>query len=130
MANQTATTISTPSAAVDAYRLRGGMIPLHKSGFASEAQLTKKAEEFESMFLSQMLEHMFDGIETNELFGGGEGEEVYKSFLLNEYADIITRSGGIGIASQVKAEMIRMQDVQMAAQGRASQAAAMAAYAR
>lgn len=130
MANQTAAVISTSSGAVDAYRLRGGMIPLNATRFANEEQLNKKAKEFESMFIGQMLHHMFDGIETNELFGGGEGEDVYKSFLLDKYADIITQSGGIGIASQVKAEMIRMQDIQMAAQGRMPQAAVAAAYAR
>lgn len=78
---------------------------------ASEAQIAKVAEEFESVFLSQMLQHMFDGVETDELTGGGHGEDTYRSLMVDEYAKMITKTGGIGVADHVKAEMIRMQEV-------------------
>lgn len=79
---------------------------------ASEAEIAAKAEEFEAVFLSQMLSHMFSGIETNEMFGGGEGEQMYKSMMVDEYGKIIARTGGIGVADHVKAEMIRLQEMQ------------------
>lgn len=94
----------------DISRARAGK-PLHVRQNASEAEITKTAEEFESVFIGQMLQHMFSGIETNELFGGGEGEDVYRSFMIDEYAKIITRTGGIGVADHVKAEMLRLQEI-------------------
>lgn len=93
-------------------KLRGDAKPLHSVRKASEAEIAAKAEEFEAVFLSQMLNHMFDGVETNELFGGGAGEDTYKSMLVDEYGKILARTGGIGVADHVKAEMIRMQEMQ------------------
>ena len=37
----------------------------------SKEEAIKSGEEFESMFLGQMLNHMFSGIETNEMFHAG-----------------------------------------------------------
>ncbi|MEM7616947.1 MAG: rod-binding protein [Pseudomonadota bacterium] len=59
------------------------------------------ATDFEAQFISQMLNLMFDEIETNELFGGGKAEEMFKSFLIDEYANEFAKQGGIGIAENV-----------------------------
>ena len=69
------------------------------------------AEEFEAVFVSQMLEHMFAGIRTDGPFGGGRGEEIFRSMMLTEYGQMISGSGGVGIAEQVMAEILRLQDV-------------------
>lgn len=90
---------------------RGGAKPLHGAPKATEAQIAAKAEEFEAVFLSQMLKHMFEGIETSEAFGGGHGEEAFKSMMIEEYGEIIAKTGGIGVADHVKAEMIRLQEM-------------------
>ena len=50
----------------------------------TEEQARKAGEEFESMFLGQMLSHMFSGIETNEMFGGGHGETMMRSMLVSQ----------------------------------------------
>lgn len=70
----------------------------------------KTAEEFESFFLSQMLGHMFDGIEVDGYFGGGQGESVYRSMMVQEYGRILSRSGGVGIADTVGRELMRLQE--------------------
>ena len=70
----------------------------------------KTAEEFESFFITQMLEHMFKGIETDGYFGGGYGEGVYRSMMLQEYGRVLAKSGGIGIADMVGQELIRLQE--------------------
>ncbi len=36
------------------------------------------AQNFESFFLSQSFETMFQGLGTDNLFGGGEGENIYR----------------------------------------------------
>lgn len=104
-------TVDLNQAQADAVQLRGAK-SLRSMPKATEAQITEKAEEFEAVFLSQMLSHMFDGVETNEMFGGGHGEDVYKSMMVDEYGKIIAKSGGIGLADHVKAEMIRLQGMQ------------------
>tara|TARA_B100000123_G_scaffold272265_1_gene254321 strand:+ start:1997 stop:2344 length:348 start_codon:yes stop_codon:yes gene_type:complete len=76
----------------------------------TEAEARKAGEEFESMFLGQMLSHMFAGIETNEMFGGGHGETMMRSMLVDEYAKEMTRAGGIGIADAVTREILKIQE--------------------
>lgn len=70
----------------------------------------KAAEEFESFFMTQMLEHMFEGVETDGYFGGGYGEGVYRSMMLQEYGRVLAKAGGIGIADMVNQELINLQE--------------------
>jgi Rod binding domain-containing protein len=77
---------------------------------AKIAQIRKSANEFESMFVSQMVGQMFSGIEVDETFGGGHGEEMFRSMLTNEYANQINKRGGFGIADQVYRELLRAQE--------------------
>lgn len=76
----------------------------------SAAKADKVAQDFESVFLSQMLQPMFKGIEAEEPFGGGQGEEVWRSMMVDEIGKQMARAGGIGLASSVKAEILRMQE--------------------
>jgi len=72
----------------------------------------KTGKDFESMVLSQLLTPMFEGLQTDGMFGGGEGEAAFKSFYIDAMANQITKSGGVGIASAVQSELIRMQESQ------------------
>ena len=74
----------------------------------SDAQ--KAAESFEAFFISQMLSDMFAGVETDPLFGGGQGETVFRSLMIDEYGKSLAGNGGIGIANSVLAEIIRLQE--------------------
>ena len=86
-------------------------ISLNARAKATEAQIEEKAQEFEAVFLNQMLQHMFEGVETDDLFGGGHGEDVYRSLMMDEYAKMISKTGGIGVADHVKAELMRYQEM-------------------
>ncbi len=77
---------------------------------ARRAQLRNAANEFESVFVSQMLGHVFEGMEVDDTFGGGRGEEMFRSLLTNEYGKQVTRRGGFGIADQVYRELLRAQE--------------------
>ncbi len=70
----------------------------------------ESARQFEAFFLSQVMDSMSAGIETDGLFGGGPGERAFRSMLNAEQAKIAVRSGGIGIADAVYREIIRMQE--------------------
>lgn len=79
---------------------------------ASPEKMDEVAQEFEAQFISQMLESMFSGVETNGALGGGESEETYRSMLIDQYGKLISRAGGIGVADHVKREMLRLQEVE------------------
>ena len=74
--------------------------------------IDKSSKEFESIFLSQMLGTLFQGIEPDPLFGGGTAENVYHSMLVQQYADTMAQKGDLGIADAVKSELIKLQEVQ------------------
>ena len=66
-------------------------------------------KKFESMFLSQMLGHMFAGIQTDPNFGGGHGETMFRSMMVDQYAQKMTSAGGLGIADAVTREILKTQ---------------------
>ncbi len=70
----------------------------------------RAAEDFESVFLSQMLAPIFATIKTDALFGGGPSEDIYRSLLVEEYGKSIAKAGGIGIADQVQREILALQE--------------------
>lgn len=76
----------------------------------SEKQIDAAAQDFEAMFMTQMLQPMFDGLKPNKMFGGGKGEEIFKGFMLEEYGRMIAETGQLGISDMIKGEMIRMQE--------------------
>ena len=59
-----------------------------------------------------MFAPMFETVETDPLFGGGPGERVYRSLLVEEYGKAIARAGGVGIADHVEREILKSQEVQ------------------
>lgn len=67
------------------------------------------ATEFEAVFISEMMKPMFEGIKTDNIFGGGKGEEVFRGMMIQEYGKTFANTGGLGIADSVKAAIIEMQ---------------------
>ena len=81
----------------------------------ANTNIDKAANDFEGMFLTQMLQPMFETVPVDSEFGGGHGEEVMRSFLVQEYGKIVAKSGTINIAAAVKNEMIHAQNIANAA---------------
>ena len=76
---------------------------------AKRGQIAKTAQDFEASFLSVMLQSMFQGVKQQEPFGGGQGEEMFKSFMSEAMAKQMAKAGGIGLSKSVQAEMLKMQ---------------------
>ena len=74
-------------------------------------QARKIAQDFEAVFLGQMLQPMFQNIETAEPFGGGTSEKMWKAMQVEEYGKAIANSGGIGLADAVFKEIIKAQEL-------------------
>jgi Rod binding domain-containing protein len=69
------------------------------------------AKDYEAVFISQFLGSMFSGIKTDGLMGGGQGEEMFRSLMVDQYAKSIQQRGGFGIAAHMKAELLKHQQV-------------------
>ena len=84
-----------------------------KPHVATQADALAAGRKFESMFISQMLKPMFDTLPTDGMFGGGQGEEMFRSMLVENYAKEMANHGnGIGIASSVAHTLLRAQEAQ------------------
>jgi Rod binding domain-containing protein len=102
--------MSDLSAQVLPYNLLTPTTQTPKAGAGeSKAQIAKTANSFETSFLSNMLGQMFEGVSTDGPFGGGQGEGAFRSFLMDAFAQQISKSGGIGVGAAVQREMLKMQ---------------------
>jgi flagellar protein FlgJ len=73
-------------------------------------QAAKVAKDFEAVFVNEMLGSMFQGITTDGQFGGGPGEAIFRSMMIEHYSKTITAQGGFGLADAVKHELLRTQE--------------------
>ena len=81
---------------------------------AAPAALREAAQEFEAVFLAQMLDTLSrglgrDGAAASAGLFGGEGP--FQDLLSHEIGRLISRTGGIGIADAVLQEMLKMQEI-------------------
>ena len=83
-----------------------------KGKTASVADAQAAGHKFEAMFISQMLKPMFDTIPTDVWFGGGQGEEMFRGMLVDNYGKEMANHGkGIGIAAAVTKSLLKAQEV-------------------
>jgi Rod binding domain-containing protein len=68
------------------------------------------AKEFETQFLSSMTQSMFEGVKTDSFFGGGAGEDMFRSMLVGQYSKEMSNAGGIGIADKIYGEILKLQE--------------------
>jgi len=75
-----------------------------------EEQIDAVSKDFEAMFITEMMKPMFEGIKPDPMFGGGKTEEVFNGILLQEYGKMMAETGQIGIADNIKDQLIRLQE--------------------
>lgn len=71
----------------------------------------KTAEKFEAQFISQMLGHMFKGIKSDGMFGGGQAEGMWRDFYIEEVGKVIAHRGGIGVSDVIERQLLQLQEV-------------------
>jgi Rod binding domain-containing protein len=103
-------------AAVPAAAIPPLAAPLKPSRLASSADpatIAKAAQDFEAMAIGQLLQPMFDTVDTaHGVLGGGDGEEAWRPIMVQQIAKQIEASGGLGLAQPVYEAMLRMQESQ------------------
>lgn len=69
------------------------------------------AKDFEAVFMAQMIKPMWEGIETDGMFGGGHGENVMRDMLMQEYGKAMVQGGNFGLSDSIIEAMMQMQEV-------------------
>lgn len=84
--------------------------PAHLKPTAAPADRARtQADNFETMFLNSMLQHMFTATGKDGPLGGGQAVGAWRSMLTEQYAKSIVKAGGLGIANQVYKSMMARQ---------------------
>lgn len=66
-----------------------------------DKRIKEVSQEFESLFVNELLKSMRKTVPENEWLNGGMQQEVFEDMLYNEYARSISKSGGIGLGDMV-----------------------------
>ena len=75
------------------------------------AKLWKAAQDFEAMAIGQLLQPMFETVDTaHAAFGGGEAEAAWRPMLVDAIGKQMAANGGIGLAVPVFNAMLRAQE--------------------
>jgi Rod binding domain-containing protein len=92
--------------------VKNGVTPqsIDKADAAGHAKAKASAQDFESVFLNSMFQHMFSGVTGEGPMGGNGATGTWRSFLTEQYAKSVTKAGGIGIADQVYKSLIAHQE--------------------
>ena len=83
--------------------------PMSPQEALTRQRIKDTAKSFEANFLSTAISGMFEGVKPDAPFGGGEGEDAFRSFLNEAMAKQIVHRGGVGLASTVEREMLHLQ---------------------
>ncbi len=85
---------------------------------AAAERAKKLAGEFESVFLSQMLNQMKSS-ERDGGFDGGHAEEQWTGLMNEQMGRMIAARGGVGLSDQIARELLRTQESRADALGAA-----------
>lgn len=115
MSDINSTAALPPTAGADALLAKPPVRPLDARDFKGakdSKEFDKVFQDYEAVYLSQMLSHMYAGVEVDPMFGGGAGEETMRSLLINEYGKLMAARGGVGLAEAMKKQMLQIQEQQ------------------
>lgn len=66
------------------------------------SKIDQVSREFEEVFLTQAFEEMFKTVKKSNINNGGFAEETWRSFMSQQYAKEVAKSGDTGIAESIK----------------------------
>lgn len=85
-----------------------GMLRVDKAHQLSTSQqeLKKAAEDFESLFIQQMLSAMRKTVPESDLFGDRKAEKMFETMLDEEMSKNMSKAGGIGLSKMIYEQMV------------------------
>lgn len=79
-------------------------------GLHADKALRQKASDLEGVFLNTLTSEMFSSIKTDGMFGGGFGEQTWRSMQAEQLADSMAQNGGLGLADDITRSLLDMQE--------------------
>lgn len=73
-------------------------------------KVRQQAEELEGVFLNTLTKTMFESVKSENGFGGGFGEETWRSMQSEQLAASMAQNGGLGIADQLMGDLLTLQE--------------------
>lgn len=77
---------------------------------AGTKKIDGASRDFESVFLSQMLETAWETVPTDGPMSGGMGESIFRSMMIQNIGKEMAQQGGIGLAPNIRSELLRLQE--------------------
>ena len=72
-------------------------------------KMREAAEGFASVFLSQMVDKMFNSVDTEGFFGKNMGQDIFKSLMTQEYSKAIAKDSPL--SDQIQQTLLQYQEV-------------------
>jgi peptidoglycan hydrolase FlgJ len=73
------------------------------------SDLYKQCQDFESIFVKQMLDAMRKSVDKSSLTEDAPGKDIYEDMLYDQYSTLMTKSAGFGLADQLYIELDGIQ---------------------
>ena len=70
-------------------------------GISDDEKVREMANDFEAIFIQQMLKTMRNTSVNTEIFKKSEGEKVFQSLLDEQYAKVSAKSGRLGLGDMI-----------------------------
>lgn len=71
----------------------------------SKENTIRQANDLEAVLIAKMIEPLFPEGKDSMLFGGGNGSDIYRHMMIDEYGKILQKSGGLGIAKNIAKDL-------------------------
>ena len=82
---------------------------MDKAAVAKKAKAV--AQDFESVYVSDAFKAMFKDVSVDPLNGKSDNSnETWRDMLIDQYAKDFVKKGGIGIADDIAAQLIKIQE--------------------
>ncbi len=91
-------------------------------------KVKKLANDFESVFLEQMLKGMRSSVQKSGLIDGGNAEEIYTAMLDGEYAKAMAGQGGSGISEMVERQLLESMGIKSEISAKNGRSSAIKSY--
>lgn len=86
-------------------------------GITERERLNEVAQEFEALFIKQMLDAMrATRNPENNLVDGGMAENIFEDMLYTEYSRLMSRSASFGLSEMIVNQLLPIQTPQSVAQ--------------
>jgi flagellar protein FlgJ len=81
-----------------------------RSRIDRESRLYQASQEFEAIFIKQMLKVMRDTVPEDDILDGGMAEDIFEDMLYDQYALKMAKTAGFGLADQIYLQLVRDGD--------------------